>query len=149
MEPFFTACRPEFCLLSSAQGAGRNGSGIANQSFPGLPHPLASKFRRPLSWEGDILPTITSQDISLLLVGMVLTASLGVLFKRSTIVLVVLSRFLSSMGARSLLPLTKVRCYVYNKPNLKHTVSLSQIQKTNKHSFIVLALWCFIARDPV
>ena len=73
---FFTACRPEFCLLSSAQGAGRNGSGIENQSFPGLPHPLASKFRRPLSWEGDILPTITRQDISLLLVGMVTVGQL-------------------------------------------------------------------------
>ena len=48
----------------------RNGSVIWNPSYPCLPHPLASRLRRPLSWEGHIQSSPPSQDMSLLLVGM-------------------------------------------------------------------------------
>ena len=53
-----------------AQQAVTNGSAITNPSFPGFPHPLASKLRRPVSWEGNIIHSQPGPDISLLLVGM-------------------------------------------------------------------------------
>ena len=51
----------------------KKASAIEIYTYPCLTHSLASKLRRPLSWEVDILNSYPSLNIHLSLVGMVVT----------------------------------------------------------------------------